>query len=643
MSVMTSGSRAKSARSRARARAPSGKALAAEAKPSATPNLPVPAVGAPAATRPAPKPGRPGMFSADRDSLALTAYPSMIDRAVHASLARMTGGLSPMAMAEAYSAWLTQFLCSPGKQMQLAQKANRKLARFQGYVSRYLREGQSAEACIEPLPQDRRFRDEAWQAPPFNFVQQAFLLQQQWWHNAFSGVSGVTPHHEKMLTFAARQVLDIMAPSNGILTNPVVLAKTIRDGGMNLVRGWQNWLEDWERQSGGHKPVGAENFVVGRDVAVTPGKVVFRNDLIELIQYSPATATVAAEPVLIVPAWIMKYYILDLSPANSLVRFLVERGHTVFIVSWKNPDENDRELGMDDYRKRGIGAALDAIGEIVPRRKVHAVGYCLGGTMLAITAAVMARDGDRRLASLSLFAAQVDFTEAGELTLFINDSQVAFLEDMMWAQGFLDGRQMAGAFQILRSNDLTWSRLVHDYLMGERAPLSDLMAWNADATRMPFRMHSEYLRKLFLENELAEGRYVADGKPVALGDLKLPMFVVGTEQDHVAPWRSVYKIHLYTQADVTFLLASGGHNAGIVSEPGHPGRTYRIGAPKTDHYVDPDTWLATAATKPGSWWLEWAEWLGRHSSGARANAPADAGSAKHRPLCDAPGTYVLVE
>ena len=633
---MTTSTRAKGRRSRSQAAAPS-----AEAAP-ATGNLPVPAATPPTG-RGTPKARPPGTFSADRDSLALTAYPSMIDRAVHATLARATAGLSPMAMAEAYFNWWAHIAFSPGKQMQLAQKASRKLTRFQNYVSRYLREGESAEACIEPLPQDRRFRDEAWQGPPFNFFQQAFLLQQQWWHNAFTGISGVTRQHEKMLTFAARQMLDVLAPSNGILTNPVVLGKTVRDGGMNLVRGWQNWLEDWERQTGGHKPVGAENFVVGRDVAITPGKVVFRNDLIELIQYSPATDAVQAEPILIVPAWIMKYYILDLSPANSLVRFLVERGHTVFMISWKNPDESDRDLGMDDYRRRGIGAALDTIGEIVPRRKIHAVGYCLGGTMLAITAAVMARDGDRRLASMTLLAAQIDFTEAGELTLFINDSQVAFLEDMMWAQGFLDGRQMAGAFQILRSNDLTWSKLVHDYLMGERGQLTDLMAWNSDATRMPYRMHSEYLRKLFLDDDLAEGRYVADGKPVALADLRLPMFVVGTEQDHVAPWRSVYKIHLYAQGDITFLLASGGHNAGIVSEPGHPGRTYRVGAHNDNHYVDPDTWLATATAKPGSWWLEWAEWLDRQASGARANAPKEAGSARHRPLGDAPGTYVLVE
>src|ERR1700730_7278443 len=330
------------------------------------------------------------------------------------------------------------------------------------------------------------------------------------------------------------------------------------------------------RFGGGDGPVGSEAFKVGREVAVTPGKVIFRNRLIEIIQYALTTVEVYAEPFLIVPAWIMKYYILDLSPGNSLVHHLVAKGHTVFVVSWKNPQEADRDLGMEDYRRLGIMAALDAVSATVPERQVHAVGYCLGGTLLAIAAAAMARDEDERLKSVTLFAAQSDFTEAGELTLFIDEDQVRFLEDMMAERGYLDSKQIAGAFQLLRSNDLMWSPMVRDYLMGDRRPMTDLMAWNADATRMPCRMHSEYLRRLFLNNDLAEGRFEVDGKPVSLRDIHVPLFAVSSIADHVAPWRSVYKIQMLTEADVTFALSNGGHNAGIVNPPGHPNRHHQI-------------------------------------------------------------------
>ena len=510
------------------------------------------------------------------DSYAVTALSDIVNRSLHAAIARFTAGLSPAALAAAYLDWVTHLVGSPGKQAQLIEKALRKTVRLSHHAATCVVQGGTGEPCIAPLPQDRRFTGEAWQRWPYSLIYQSFLLQQQWWHNATTGVRGVTRQHENVVEFASRQLLDMVAPSNFLATNPELIKHSMRHGGMNFIRGAQNFWEDWERAVSGKKPVGADAFQVGRDVAVTPGKVIYRNRLIELIQYAPTTDKVRPEPVLIVPAWIMKYYILDLSPHNSLVKYLTAEGFTVFMISWKNPEPDDRDLGMEEYRKLGVMAALDAVTTIVPEQKVHAVGYCLGGTMLSIAAAAMARDGDDRLKSMTLFAAQTDFTEAGELMLFINDSQLTFLEDMMWEQGFLDTKQMAGTFQLLRSNDLVWSRMVNEYMRGERAPMIDLMAWNADTTRMPFRMHSEYLRRLFLDNDLAEGRYLVDGKAVALTDIRAPIFAVGTTRDHVAPWRSAYKIHLLTDTDVTFVLTTGGHNAGIVSEPGRDGRSYQV-------------------------------------------------------------------
>ena len=575
-----------------------------------------------------------------RDSYAVTAFADIVDRSLHATIARFTFGLSPAALAKAYFDWAIHLAVSPGKQLQLVDKATRKTVRFANHAFHAALESEKASSCIEPLPQDRRFIGAEWQKPPYNFMYQAFLLQQQWWHNATTGIRGVTKHHEAMVEFVSRQILDMVSPSNFLATNPEVFRQTVSKGGMNLVSGLRNMTEDWERAVSGKKPVGTENYAVGRDVAATPGKVVYRNRLIELIQYAPATGNVRPEPVLIVPAWIMKYYILDLSPHNSLVKYLTEQGFTVFMVSWKNPSPDDRDLGIDDYRTLGVMAALDAVRSIVPNQKVHAVGYCLGGTLLSIAAAAMARDGDDRLKSITLLAAQTDFTDAGELMLFINESQVAFLEDMMWEQGFLDATQMAGTFQMLRSSDLVWSRMIRDYLMGERAPVIDLMAWNADVTRMPYRMHSEYLRRLFLNNDLAEGRYLVADKPIMLADIRAPIFNVGTVRDHVAPWRSTYKINFMTDTDVTYLLATGGHNAGIVSEPGPDGRGFQVMTRKADdRYIDPEAFLAQAPQKQGSWWPEWVAWLAARS-GEPVGPPA-MGAADHAPLADAPGTYVL--
>jgi len=583
-----------------------------------------------------------GAEGEDRDSYSMTALADVTDRSLHAALARFTAGASPAALAEAYMDWAMHLSYAPGKRMRLMSKALRKTMRFANYLARHAIAGQGAPDCIEPLPQDHRFNHEDWHKWPFNCIYQGFLLQQQWWHNATTGIRGVSARHERMVEFASRQILDLVAPSNFPLTNPEILAHTVASGGLNLLHGWQNFVEDAERTFSGKQPIGSEDFEVGRDVAKTPGKVVYRNRLIELIQYESTTSAVHPQPILIVPAWIMKYYILDLSPHNSLAKYLTEQGFTVFMISWKNPGPDDRELGLEDYRTLGVMSALDAVNAVVPDQKVHAVGYCLGGTLLSIAASAMARDGDDRLGSMTLFAAQTDFSEAGEMMLFIGESQIAFLEDMMWEQGFLDSRQMAGAFQLLRSNDLIWSRLVHDYLLGERRRMTDLMAWNADSTRMPFRMHSEYLRKLFLDNDLAEGHLEVGGKPVAVTDIEVPIFVVGTERDHVAPWRSTYKINLQTDTEVTYLLTTGGHNAGIVSEPGHGGRTFRVHTKRVgEHYLDPERFLNEATRKDGSWWPEWVAWLQQRSDPPGA-VPA-MGAPAYPPLADAPGIYVVEE
>jgi len=565
-----------------------------------------------------------------------------LDRMIHAAVAQMTGGLSPGALYQAYSDWAAHLATSPGKQMHLANKTARKMQRLALYVLNYAMTGRVPASIVEPLPQDRRFDSEAWQRWPFCLYYQAFLLNQQWWHKASVDVPGVTEAHENIVSFVARQLLDLFSPANYPLTNPEVMDATIRESGQNLFRGYLNFVEDWARRVNDRPPHGLGQFAVGSNLAVTPGSVIYRNRLIELIQYRPSTDRVRPEPVLIVPAWIMKYYILDLSDSNSLVKYLTDQGFTVFMISWKNPDVADRDIGFDDYRKLGVMEALDAVERISGGAKVHGVGYCLGGTLLAIAAAAMAGRGDDRFKDLSFLAAQVDFTEAGELKLFINESQIAFLEDMMAEQGFLDTRQMAGAFQLLRSNDLIWSRLTHDYLMGERTPMNDLMAWNADATRLPARMHSQYLRGLFLDNNLAEGRHEVEGRKIALSDISTPVFAVATEWDHVAPWQSVYKFHLYTDTEVTFVLTNGGHNSGIVSEIGHSNRHYRI-ATKSDNqrYRGPDRWFDETDPREGSWWPAFADWLSARSGQAAAPPAMGAPEAGLQPLCEAPGEYVL--
>ncbi len=586
----------------------------------------------------------PNTPSTDKQADLMTELLRNVDRTVHAQIGQLFTGLSPVQAALVYLDWAAHLAISPGKQMEVMWQTWQDMQHACPDLATHALPFQAVhhDGTTGPIachPGDKRFQAPAWSQWPFNLYAQSFLIMERAWERATHNVPGVAHKTEDVASFAARNWLDIMAPSNIPWMNPEVLNATAQEGGLNWVRGAMNFVDDFQRLARGLPAAGVERFKVGENVAITPGKVVFQNDLIELIQYTPTTEKVHAEPILIVPAWIMKYYILDLSPQKSLVKYLVDQGHTVFMISWKNPTSHERDKGMEDYRRDGVMAAIDTVSEIVPKRKIHAVGYCLGGTILMIAAATMGRDGDDRLASMSLFAAQGDFTEAGELLLFINESEVNLIEAMMWEQGYLKGGQMAGTFQLLNSNDLIWSRILKEYMLGQRYQPNDLMAWNADTTRMPYRMHSEYLHRLFLHNDLATGRYEVNGHPIWFTDIHVPCFAVGTKTDHVAPWKSVFKLHLLP-VDLTFVLTNGGHNAGIVSEPGHPHRSYQIRyRPEGGKYLSPEAWLEQAPAHEGSWWPAWQQWLADHSSG-RVSPPKTGKPGNKMILSDAPGSYV---
>ncbi len=574
-----------------------------------------------------------------------------LDDAVHEQIAQATLGLSPISLALACADWAMHLAVSPGRQIQLAQQAMQLMA---DEIRKPLHH---VTGVKDENEEDARFADPAWSHWPFSMLKDSFKAGDAWWQQA-TQVDGMSDHRQQMVSFFARQWMDAMSPSNWPLTNPQVIAHGIETAGHSWLQGMQLFLKDYQQSTLSTEPNPEQleplPFTVGKDVGVTPGKVVFRNHLIELIQYEPTTKKVAAEPLLIIPSPIMKFYILDLSPENSMVRYLVSQGFTVFMISWRNPDASDRDLGMDDYLQTAVMKAMREVSAIANAPSIHAMGYCLGGTFLAIVAGLMGSDefiaeeqrneagGEQpipALASVTLLAAQTDFTEAGELGIFIDDDQLKTLREQVERTGYLSGRQMAGTFQFLHSKDLIWSRNTQRYLLGVDEAGNDLMSWNADTTRLPQRMHAEYLDTLFLRDDLVEGHYKVAGMPVALRNLQMPLMVVGTVRDHVSPWRSVYKIHLYTDTDTTFILAAGGHNAGIVSEPGHPRRSYQMDRVKPGaDWVDPDEWIANAPRTEGSWWEAWRVWLKEQSSNeisARAiNYPLA--------LCDAPGEYVMV-
>ena len=547
----------------------------------------------------------------------------------------LTGGLSPLSLGLAWADWAGHLASAPGTASRLTTE---------GLAAGWL----ALQQAMAGVPSsDKRYTDPAWSHWPFSAHAALHGAAESWWRDA-TDLRGVGPHHQDVVQLLARQWLDMLSPGNWLWSNPQLLQQTWQQQGGNLLRGAALAADDW-RQQRGLPPlqVTGPQYRPGVEVACTPGEVVHRNHLVELIQYSPSTAQVQREPLFIVPSWIMKYYILDLSPHNSMVRYLVGQGHTVFMLSWRNPDESDALLDMQDYLQLGIFDPLAAITRITGGVPIHTAGYCLGGTLLGIAAAALARpqavpgaETLAPLASMTLLAAQIDFRDPGDLGVLIDDEQVAMLEDRMAERGFLSGRQMGGSFQFLHAQELIWSRQLHKYLMGEPDLPNDLMTWNADVTRMPATMHSHYLRSLYVHNDLAEGRYLVDGAPVALHDVRLPVFAVGTVKDHVSPWRSAFKIHRLAHSDVCFVLTSGGHNAGIVSEPGHAHRSYQLMLSRGDDaQLDADGWQRNAPRFDGSWWPAWHDWL--VAQGQATTVPAR--QPRHsRTLGPAPGQNVLV-
>lgn len=551
----------------------------------------------------------------------------VFNKLFQANLGKFTFGISPAAIGSAFYTWYLQLLQSPGHLLSLAFYPFLHAAESLTHLV--------YQDDVEETP-DIRFSSEHWQVFPWSLYSETFLQIENWWKNATTDIPGVSKHVERTISFCTRQVLDAFSPSNFIFSNPDLLHATIQSGGVNLIQGTQLAFDNTLRKMVGLPPPGASQFIPGKNVAITPGKIVYQNHLIELIQYEATTQTVYREPILIIPAWIMKYYILDLSPHNSLVKWLVAKGHTVFIISWRNPDKRDRDLCMDDYYRLGAISALDYVHQHSKKAKIHLMGYCLGGTLAMLTLAAMSKNKDNRVKTLSLLAAQSDFTQAGELMLFISESEIDFLKSMMWEKGYLDTKQMSGAFQMLRSYDLIWSKMIDDYMHGKERGMIDLLAWNADATRMPYQMHIEYLERLFLKNQFAEGHFKIEGDLVTPKQIHVPIFAVSTEKDHVAPWKSVYKTNLLTNTDFTFVLTNGGHNAGIISEPGHPNRFYWIKETPKNVYLGPQKWLNQAQKKEGSWWSAWQAWLVKHSSVNQITKPKLAPS-----LPNAPGTYIF--
>jgi polyhydroxyalkanoate synthase subunit PhaC len=559
-----------------------------------------------------------------------------LSRPSNESMASMA---DPMAIGAAFFELTARMMADPARLFET------QMALWNDYLTLWQRTGerlmgQSAEAVVEAVPDDRRFRDRAWSDNAiFDYIKQSYLLTARYIQNAVKEVGGLDDHTGRKVDFYTRQFVDAMAPSNYVLTNPEVLRATVESGGENLVNGLQNLLDDLERGKGrlAISMTDMAAFHIGGNVATTPGKIVYQNDLIQLIQYAPATETVHRRPLLIIPPWINKFYILDLRLQNSFIRWVVSQGHTVFVISWVNPDERLSGKSFEDYMNEGPLAALDAMAAAIGEKDANVIGYCLGGTLLSATLAYMTAKRNRRIKSATFFVTMVDFAEAGDLSVFIDEEQLSALEQRMSKRGYLEAHDMHTTFNMLRANDLIWSFVVNNYLLGKQPFPFDLLYWNADSTRMPAAMHSFYLRKMYQQNLLSEpGGITLDGVKIDLRKIKTPAFILSTREDHIAPWRSTYIATQLYGGPVKFVLSASGHIAGVVNPPGS-----KYGHWQNDtNPPSPDDWLATATEHESSWWPVWEEWISQYvGDDVPARQPGDG---KLKPIEDAPGSYVKV-
>lgn len=501
--------------------------------------------------------------------------------------------------------------------------------------------GELAPPVAVPAPGDKRFSDPEWtQNQFFDFLKQAYLLTAQWADKLVADAADLNPHTRQKAEFYVRQITNALAPTNFVLTNPELLRETFTSNADNLVRGMHMLAEDIER-GGGHLKIRQSDssmFEVGRNLAITPGKVIYQNELMQLIQYAPSTEKVLKRPLLIVPPWINKYYVLDLTPEKSFIKWCIDQGLTVFCISWVNPGEGLAQKTFEDYVRQGPFAALAAIRQATGEDKVHAIGYCVGGTLLAVTLAAMAARHDERIVSATLFASQVDFTFSGDLKVFVDEQQITALERRMSGRGYLDSHSMATVFNLLRSNDLLWPYVINNYLKGKAPFPFDLLYWNSDATRMPAANHSFYLRNCYLDNNVAKGTVTIDNTPIDLKAIKIPIYNLATREDHIAPAKSVMFGSKLFGGPVRFVVAGSGHIAGVINPPAKQKYQYWTGAKPRN--ADIESWLAKAKEQPGSWWPDWFAWLAKQGP-TKVPARVPGGEAL-KPIEDAPGSYVKV-